>query len=94
MTGPSPAPDAVPTLFCHEANVAEFNAALRQHPDLRAFVGALHQAKMIDGLRGARLRPVGTQDPDAPTGVTPVLSFEAERRLADLDWQRQQKAKP
>lgn len=27
-------------------------------------------------------------------GVTPVLSFEAEKRLADVWWQRQQEVQP
>ena len=81
-----------PELFCHEGNVAEFNAALRAHPDLRAFAAALHQAGMIDGLRGARLRPANAPQPENLQGVTPVLSFEAEQRLADLWWQRTQGA--
>lgn len=34
-----------PELFCHEDNVHEFNAALREHPSLRAFAAALHQAR-------------------------------------------------
>jgi hypothetical protein len=80
-------------LFCHEANVGEFNAALRDHPDLRAFAAALHQAGMIDGLRGARLRPADAPRPENLQGVTPVLSDAAERRLADRWWQRQQEAK-
>lgn len=80
-------------LFCHEGNVGEFNAALREHPDLRAFAAALHQAGMIDGLRGARLRPADAPRPENLHGVTPVLSDAAERRLADLWWQRQQEAK-
>ena len=79
-------------LFCHEANVGEFNAALRAHPDLRAFAGALHQAGMIDGLRGARLRPADAAPPENLQGVTPVLSYETEQRLADLWWQRKQEA--
>lgn len=83
----------IPTLFCHESNVPEFNAALRAHPDLHAFVGALYKAGLIDGLRGARLRPAGTLDPDAPKGVAPVLSLEAERRLADDCWAKAQRAK-
>lgn len=82
-----------PELFCHEANVAEFNAALREHPDLRAFAAALHQAGMIDGLRGARLRPADAPRPDNLQGATPVLSFEAEKRLAELHWERQQGGK-
>lgn len=80
-------------LFCHEANVGEFNAALRDHPDLRTFAAALHQAGMIDGLRGARLRPADAPGPENLQGVTPVLSDAAESRLADLWWQRAQEAK-
>lgn len=80
-------------LFCHEANVGEFNAALREHPELRAFAAALHQAGMIDGLRGARLRPADTPRHENLQGVTPVLSDAAESRLADLWWQRQQEPK-
>ena len=80
-------------LFCHEANVGEFNAALRAHPDLRAFAAALHQAGMIDGLRGARLRPADAPRPENLQGVTPVLSDAAESRLADLWWQRSEGAK-
>lgn len=80
-------------LFCHEANVGEFNAALRDHRDLRAFAAALHQAGMIDGLRGARLRPADAPRPENLQGVTPVLSDAAESRLADLWWQRAQEAK-
>ena len=79
-------------LFCHEANVGEFNAALRDHPDLRAFAAALHQAGMIDGLRGASLRPADAPRPENLLGITPVLSADAESRLADLWWQRQQEA--
>jgi len=75
-------------LFCHEDNVVEFNAALRAHPELRAFAAALHQAGMIDGLRGARLRPADAPRPEQ--GVTPVLSEAAETRLADLAWKRTQ----
>ena len=78
-------------LFCHEGNVGEFNAALRDEPELRAFAAALHQRGMIDGLRGARLRPADA--PRAEVGVTPVLSFEAEKRLADLWWKRAQEGK-
>ena len=77
-------------LFLHEGNVGEFNAALREHPDLRAFAAAFHQAGLIDGLRGARLRPADAPRPENLQGVTPVLSYEAEKRLADLWWQRSQ----
>ena len=75
-------------LFCHEANVREFNAALREQPDIREFAAAIHQAGMIDGLRGARLRPADAPAPEQ--GVTPVLSDAAEARLADLWWKRAQ----
>lgn len=78
-------------LFCHEGNVGEFNATLRQHPDLRAFAAALHQTGMIDGLRGARMR--ASDCPGGEAGITPVLSYEAEKRLADLWWMREQEAK-
>lgn len=80
-------------LFCHEGNVGKFNAALREHPDLRAFAAALHQAGMIDGLRGARLRPADAPASENLQGVTPVLSDAAESRLADLWWHRQQEQK-
>jgi len=80
-------------LFCHEGNVGEFNAALREHPDLGAFAAALYQAGMIDGLRGARLRPADAPRPENLQGVTPVLSDAAESRLADLWWQRKQEPK-
>ena len=79
-------------IFCHEANVGEFNAALREHAELRAFAAGLHQAGMIDGLRGARLRPADTPRPENLQGATPVLSAAAESRLADLWWKRQQEA--
>lgn len=78
-----------PTIFCHEGNVTEFNAALRDHPDIRAFVAALHAAGLIDGLRGAWLRPAGDPTPDNLHGAAPVLSAAAESRLADARWQRQ-----
>lgn len=80
-----------PELFCHEGNVAEFNAALREHPDLHAFACALYQAGMIDGLRGARLRPANATRSEQ--GVTPVLSYETEKRLADREWKRRQEAR-
>ena len=75
---------SVPTLFCHDGNVAEFNAALREQPDIRAFFVALYKVGMIDGLRGATLAPVGT----LPRGVQPVLSLEAENRIADIHYAR------
>jgi hypothetical protein len=63
------------------------------YEDLRAFAAALHQAGMIDGLRGARLRPADAPASENLQGVTPVLSDAAESRLADLWWHRQQEQK-
>lgn len=89
--GRVPTGSAIPgELFCHEDNVVEFNAALRAQPELRAFVSALYQAGMIDGLRGARLRPVSTEHPAPDSGATPVLSYAAEKRLSDRAWQLEQ----
>ena len=79
------------SIFCHEGNVTEFNAALRDHPDIRAFVAALHAAGLIDGLRGAWLRPAGDTTPDTPHGVAPTLSDAAETRILNAQWQRSQK---
>ena len=81
-------------IFCHEDNIAEFNAALREHAELRAFAAALHKAGMIDGLRGCRLRQSDDPDQDPRRGVTPALSDEAERRINDAHWARSQGKKP
>lgn len=66
------------TLTCTAENVAEFRAALRDQPEINAFAAALHKAGLIDGLRNVRLADVG-ELPE--TGVRPVLSMEAEKRI-------------
>lgn len=64
--------------------MAAFNARLRREaPEAFALAQALHKAGMLDGLRGARIGPLGSLPGE---GVVPVLSDEAEARLADLHW--------
>lgn len=70
-------------ITCTEHNLAEFRGALRAHPDLQAFVAALHQAGMIDGLRHIRIAPYPPGLPCPPEAVTPALSAAAESRLLD-----------
>lgn len=71
---------------CSEENVAAFNARLRaEAPAAFALAKALHQAGLIDGLKGARIGPVGSLGGE---GVVPALSDEAESRIADIHWQR------
>lgn len=65
-------------LTCTAENVAEFRAALRDQPEINAFAAALHKAGLIDGLRNVRLADVG-ELPE--TGVCPVLSMAAEKRI-------------
>tara|TARA_R110002049_G_scaffold73666_23_gene190306 strand:+ start:1797 stop:1991 length:195 start_codon:yes stop_codon:yes gene_type:complete len=48
-------------ITCTPENVAQFNAALRQQPDLFEFAKALHKAGLIDGLAGARITPLASQ---------------------------------
>jgi hypothetical protein len=69
-------------LTCTPDNVAEFRAALRAEPDLYAFVAALHQTGLIDGLRHAELATHPDTLPVRAGAVQPVLSLEAEARLA------------
>lgn len=69
-------------MVCGPENVQAFNARLRAElPEFHAFAKALHERGMIDGLRGARIGPVGTLE---QRGVVPVLSAAAESRLTDL----------
>ncbi|MDD5271383.1 MAG: hypothetical protein PHU14_01565 [Methylovulum sp.] len=43
-------------IICGEDNVKSFNGLLRQHaPEFHALAKLLHQAGLIDGLRGATL---------------------------------------
>lgn len=73
-------------LRCSEDNVAAFNVRLRaEAPEAFALAMALHKAGMLDGLLGACIAPLGSL-PDQ--GVVPVLSDQAEARLADLHWKR------
>ena len=76
------APELVAPITCGPDNVPAFNAALRAHLPgahdlIRAFVGK----GMMDGLRGVTLGPAGS----LPQGVQPVLSLEAEKRIAEAD---------
>lgn len=72
---------------CTAGNVAAFNARLRDElPEVYALAKALHGAGLIDGLRGARIGPVGSLE----RGVVPVLSASAESRLADKEWAQRQ----
>lgn len=71
------------SIACGPENVIEFNAALRASlPAAHSLARALHQRGMIDGLRGARIGPVGGFE----SGVVPVLSDEAEKREQDRKW--------
>ena len=78
MEKPS-APPLVAPITCGPDNVPAFNAALRTHlPGAHNLVRALMGLGMVEGLRGATLGPAGS----LPDGVQPVLSLEAEQRLA------------
>jgi len=67
-------------ITCTPGNVQAFNARLREElPELYDLARELHRAGLIDGLRGARIGPVGSLSKD---GVVPVLSSPAESRLA------------
>lgn len=66
-------------ITCGPDNVQAFNARLRQQmPEFHAFAAACHQLGLIDGLRGARIGPVGSLPGG---GVVPNLSSAAEARL-------------
>ncbi len=68
----------VAPITCGPDNVPEFNAALRTHlPGAHDLIKALMARGMMDGLRGVQIGPRGS----LPTGVQPVLSLEAEKRL-------------
>lgn len=74
-------------ITCTPETLGEFRAALRAQPDIHAFVAELHRLGLIDGLRHARIGPVGSLG--AP-GVTPTLTDAAETRLLNAEWARQQ----
>lgn len=65
---------------CTPENAQAFNARLRNElPEFHAFAKECHRLGLIDGLRGARIGPVDSLE---QAGVVPVLSYEAESRLA------------
>ena len=67
-------------ITCTPDNAQAFNARLRDEmPEFHAFAKECHRLGLIDGLRGARIGPVGSLEQG---GVVPVLSYEAESRLA------------
>lgn len=69
-----------PAITCGPENVQAFNARLRAElPEFHAFAQALHRHGLIDGLRGARIGPVGSL---GQGGAVPTLSDGAETRLA------------
>lgn len=71
-------PPLVAPITCGPDNVREFNAALRTHlPGAHELIKAFMARGMMDGLRGVQIGPLGS----LPTGVQPVLSLEAEKRL-------------
>lgn len=80
---------AGPVITCGPENVQGFNARMRAAlPEFHAFAKELRERGMIDGLRGARIAPVGGLE---QRGVVPVLSAAAESRLADV---KAKEAKP
>ena len=88
-------PVAVPAMTCAEDNQDVFRPAFRGAvgAEGHAFAKALFDSGLIDGLRGARIRPLVAQSHDVEVGVCPVLSDAAESRLADLWWARAQEGK-
>ena len=79
MEKPSALPLVAP-ITCGPDNTGEFNTALRQHlPGAHDLIRALMANGMMDGLRGVTLAPAGS----LPAGVQPILSLEAECRIAN-----------
>lgn len=67
-------------ITCTPDNAQAFNARLRDEmPEFHAFAKECHRLGLIDGLRGARIGPVGSL---GQGGAVPVLSYDAESRLA------------
>ena len=84
MEKPSALPLVAP-ITCGPDNTGEFNTALRQHlPGAHDLIRALMARGMMDGLRGITLAPAGA----LPAGVQPILSLEAERRIAENHYLR------
>lgn len=74
-------------LICTPENISEFNATLRRElQEAHALAKALVELGLMEGLRGARIGPLGS----LPSGVRPVTSMAAEKRLADAAWEKQQ----
>lgn len=88
-------PAVVPAMTCAEDNQDVFRSAFREAvgAEGHAFAKALFGAGLINGLRGARIRPLSAPRPESEVGVCPALSDAAESRLADLWWKRSQEGK-
>lgn len=86
-------PESVKAITCGPENVADFNAALRQHaPEAHDMAKALHKRGLISGLAGARMRPTGADQQAAGVAVRPTLSAALEARSADREWNRGNRA--
>lgn len=84
----------VATIFCTRENVTQFRDAMKTAaPDAYEFAVALHKAGMVDGLRNAQLRPLSSPPTANAAAVVPQTSYDAEKRIADLWWQRGQGAR-
>lgn len=80
-------PEPIKETLCTPENAREFNAALRETlPEAHDLARALHKAGMIDGLRGARIRPAGAEKRAGGVAVRPALSLAAEARHLDREW--------
>lgn len=80
-------PETIKEILCTPENAREFNAALREAlPGAHDLARALHKAGLIDGLRGARIRPVGAENHAALVAVRPALSAASESRRLDREW--------
>ena len=74
-------------MLCTPENAREFNTALRESlPEAHDLARALHKAGMIDGLRGARIRPVGGENSRGLVAARPTLSAASEARILDREW--------
>ncbi len=70
---------------CTTKTVEDFRLALRE-TGLHEFARALHEAGLIDGLRGARLGVLPEGLPVDSRAVVPVMSAEAEKKALDAAW--------
>lgn len=77
-------------LVCTPETLREFNATLRAElPEAHALAKELVALGLMEGLRGARIGPVGGFE----AGAVPILSDATEKRLRDAEWARQSAAK-